>query len=341
MSRRGSGKSTATASVNGAVEDSGGRGGGGIKKTMKKNGDNVAGSGRQRDPGLSLPNVNSKRNRSRLRSGTGKPTDIAADNGSEEGDAEAEAEQDEALEMADEQGSQGHQSLGHHPSFGSAITMGSLIESRKQNRDRDGNNTLSNGDAHSHTTATGTLIPLSDSENDDSSTMLSQRKWEKSRQRGGVDRLHNGPAGRDTATETEDTLEDVDAVMDDVGESEGEEENDYETEVMLTHGHLKRPNRRGSGSIDMDVDFEVLVLHPGHRRSSVSASSCDKHTIRSGITSEEDELERESILDALGPGKPWYEGPLFTASWKLAVLFAVFSVVLGGTLWVCVPRLSP
>lgn len=37
---------------------------------------------------------------------------------------------------------------------------------------------------------------------------------------------------------------------------------------------------------------------------------------------------------------PWYHSPIVSASVKLAILFAAFSLLLGITLWTCVPRFS-
>lgn len=38
---------------------------------------------------------------------------------------------------------------------------------------------------------------------------------------------------------------------------------------------------------------------------------------------------------------PWYQRPLVQAAFKVALLFTVSATILGGTLWLALPRIKP
>lgn len=61
----------------------------------------------------------------------------------------------------------------------------------------------------------------------------------------------------------------------------------------------------------------------------------------SNSSSAAEEGEATPLLgDEAVPGK-WYEGPMFTAGVKLAVLFMCFTVLVAGTFYFGMPKLDP
>ena len=48
-----------------------------------------------------------------------------------------------------------------------------------------------------------------------------------------------------------------------------------------------------------------------------------------------------SVPDQSSTPDPWYRGPLFEAGWKLGVLFAIFTVIMVGGIYLGLPKIDP
>ena len=110
-------------------------------------------------------------------------------------------------------------------------------------------------------------------------------------------------------------------------------------------GERDRLSRHAKTNSD-SVVFDDMADGAGSSRKDGLPAYLKEHTLErrysnSSSAAEEGEGTETTLLLGNGDKLKWWQTPLFVASFRLSILFLIFTAVVAGTFWFGLPQIDP